>query len=33
MADEKSCEWCEHCDVELDEDWRYCPNCGRKVVA
>lgn len=24
--------WCEHCDIELDESWLYCPNCGAKVV-
>ena len=24
--------WCEHCDIELDEEWAYCPNCGAKVV-
>lgn len=24
--------WCEHCDIELDEDWSYCPSCGAKVV-
>lgn len=24
--------WCEHCDIELDEDWAFCPNCGAKVV-
>ncbi len=25
--------WCEHCDIELDEDWSYCPSCGAKVMA
>lgn len=24
--------WCEHCDIELDPEWDYCPNCGAKVV-
>lgn len=24
--------WCEHCDIELDPDWMYCPRCGAKVV-
>ena len=24
--------WCEHCDIELDDGWCYCPNCGAKVV-
>lgn len=24
--------WCEHCDIELDPEWEYCPNCGAKVV-
>ena len=24
--------WCEHCDIELDEDWSYCPHCGARVV-
>lgn len=24
--------WCEHCDILLDEDWQYCPECGAKVV-
>lgn len=24
--------WCEHCDIELDESWLYCPHCGAKVV-
>ena len=24
--------WCEHCDIELDDSWRFCPNCGAKVV-
>ena len=24
--------WCEHCDIELDESWLYCPNCGARVV-
>ena len=23
--------WCEHCDVELDEDWTYCPHCGARI--
>ena len=23
--------WCEHCDIELDESWLYCPNCGARV--
>lgn len=23
--------WCEHCDKELDEDWAFCPWCGRKI--
>ena len=25
--------WCEHCDIELDESWLYCPNCGARVVS
>lgn len=25
--------WCEHCDIELDPEWQFCPNCGAKVVA
>lgn len=25
--------WCEHCDIELDQEWQFCPNCGAKVVA
>ena len=25
--------WCEHCDIELDEDWSYCPYCGARVVS
>jgi RNA polymerase subunit RPABC4/transcription elongation factor Spt4 len=24
--------WCEHCDIPLEEDWRYCPECGAKRV-
>lgn len=24
--------WCQHCDIELDEGWSYCPSCGAKVV-
>lgn len=24
--------WCEHCDIPLDPDYRYCPNCGARVV-
>lgn len=24
--------WCEHCDIPLEEDWRYCPKCGARVV-
>lgn len=24
--------WCEHCDIELDPEWDYCPYCGAKVV-
>lgn len=24
--------WCEHCDIELDESWAYCPHCGARVV-
>ena len=24
--------WCEHCDIELDPEWEYCPQCGAKVV-
>ena len=24
--------WCEHCDIELDDSWRFCPSCGAKVV-
>lgn len=24
--------WCEHCDIELDPEWEYCPHCGAKVV-
>lgn len=24
--------WCEHCDIELDESWLYCPHCGARVV-
>lgn len=23
--------WCEHCDEELDEDWAFCPWCGRRI--
>lgn len=25
--------WCEHCDIELDEEWAYCPYCGARVVS
>lgn len=25
--------WCENCDIELDEDWEYCPHCGARVVS
>lgn len=24
--------WCEHCDIELDPEWQFCPSCGAKVV-
>ena len=24
--------WCEHCDIELDPEWQFCPNCGAKVA-
>ena len=24
--------WCEHCDIPLEEDWRYCPKCGAKII-
>ena len=24
--------WCEYCDIELEPDWAYCPNCGAKVA-
>lgn len=24
--------WCEHCDIELEEGWVFCPGCGAKVV-
>ena len=24
--------WCEHCDIELDDSWLFCPNCGARVV-
>lgn len=23
--------WCEHCDIELDPDWAFCPKCGARV--
>ena len=23
--------WCEHCDIELDPDWQFCPSCGAKI--
>ena len=25
--------WCEHCDIPLDPDYRYCPYCGSRVVS
>ena len=25
--------WCEHCDIEIDPEWQFCPSCGAKVVA
>lgn len=29
---ERTCgEWCEHCDIELDEEWAYCPHCGARI--
>ena len=24
--------WCEHCDIELDDSWRFCPNCGSRIT-
>lgn len=24
--------WCEHCDIELDDSWSYCPHCGARVT-
>ena len=24
--------WCENCDIELDDSWRFCPNCGARIV-
>lgn len=24
--------WCEHCDIEIDPEWQFCPSCGAKVV-
>lgn len=24
--------WCEHCDIPLNPDYRYCPYCGARVV-
>lgn len=23
--------WCEHCDIELDPEWAFCPKCGARV--
>ena len=23
--------WCEHCDIELDPEWQFCPSCGAKI--
>lgn len=23
--------WCEHCDIELDVEWAYCPKCGKEI--
>lgn len=23
--------WCEHCDIELDPEWEWCPRCGARV--
>lgn len=23
--------WCEHCDIELDDSWRFCPMCGARI--
>ena len=23
--------WCEHCDIELDPEWLFCPHCGARV--
>lgn len=25
--------WCEHCDIPLNPDYRYCPYCGSRVVS
>lgn len=24
--------WCERCDIELDDEWRFCPSCGAEVA-
>lgn len=23
--------YCEHCNTDLDEDWRFCPECGSVI--
>lgn len=23
--------WREHCDIELDPEWQFCPSCGAKI--
>ena len=25
--------WCEHCDIELDPEWQFCPSCGATVAS
>lgn len=25
--------WCEHCDIELDPEWQFCPSCGAAVAS
>lgn len=24
--------WCEHCDIQLCSEWRFCPSCGAEVA-
>ena len=33
FSEDDSGLWCEHCDIPLDPDYRYCPYCGSRVVS